>query len=115
MSTDDFDTPLLDFAAPLARLRRLAPAIGALAVVGATADALTGGLSVGVAVRWLTAAAAMTLAALAVLTALHALTGADRAQRRGERLAGEDVGLLPARRNGPDRPSPRREERGGDG
>ena len=40
-----------------------------------------------------------------VLVALSALQGADRAQKRGERLSGEDVGLLPTRRDRPQDPA----------
>jgi hypothetical protein len=49
----------------------------------------------------------LVLAVMAVLTAVHALGGADRAQRRGERLAGDDVRLTPPpRRSWRDRRDP---------
>jgi hypothetical protein len=95
---DRSDQPLLDFAVPLARLRRLLPAIAVLAVLGAAVEAMGAGLSAALVLRWATVVGVVAVAALAVLTAVHALGGADRAQRRGERLAGQDVRLLPARR-----------------
>lgn len=96
--TPEDSAPLLDFAALRGRLRRLLPLLAALAVVGAGLDVAAGGLSAGVLLRWATVLAVLVLVALAVLTAVHALSGADRAQRRGERLAGHDVGLVPTRR-----------------
>jgi hypothetical protein len=94
--------PLVDFAAPAARLRRLLPVLAVLAVVAAGVDAQRSGLTLGLVLRWGTVLALAALLSLALLTAVHALGGADRAQRRGERLAGDDVGLLPGR--GDDRP-----------
>jgi hypothetical protein len=92
--------PLLDFAALGGRLRRVLPVLTALAVLGAGIEALGAGVSPTLVVRWASILVALVLAALAVLTGLHALDGADRAQRRGERLSGGDVGLMPPRPGG---------------
>ncbi len=90
--------PLIDFAAVAGRLRRVAAVAAVLAVVGATIDAVVSGLTVALVARWLLAFAGAALLGGAVVVALSALRGADRAQRRGERLAGDDVGLAPPRR-----------------
>jgi hypothetical protein len=89
------DDPLLDFAALSGRLGRVVPIVAALAVLGAAGELVTAGASLALVVRWASIFVALLLAVLAVLTATHALGGADRAQRRGERLASDDVRLLP--------------------
>jgi ethanolamine transporter EutH len=101
--SDRRDDPLLDFAEPLARARRLVVPLVALALLAALVEGALLGFSAGAVVRWLAVAAVVGGGLLAVLTALHALGGADRAQRRGERLSGDDVRLRP--------PLPRRRRR----
>lgn len=80
-----------------------AGALVALAAgVGAgTVQALAGG-SWDTVVRWGTGAVALFGLVAGVLTALHALSGASRAQQRGQRLAGDDVGLVPRRSDSTD-------------
>jgi len=83
------------------RLWTVATVLGVLALIGVVVDALVfseGGLSFGVMARWGGAALALFVVSAAALVALHAYRGAEAAQRRGERLSGDDVGLLPTRR-----------------
>lgn len=83
------------------RLWTAATVLGVLALVGVVVDSLVlseGGLSFGVMARWGGLGLALFVVVAAALAALHAYRGAEAAQRRGERLAGEDVGLLPRRR-----------------
>ncbi len=87
--------PLLDFALLVGRLTRVLPMVAAVAVLGATAELVTVGFSAVLVVRWLTILVVLVLVTMAVLTAAHAMGGADRAQRRGERLASDDVRLTP--------------------
>ena len=76
----------------------MALALAVLALVALVVDGLANGLSFAIMARWAGVfLLAMTLSA-AVLVAVHALRGADDAQRRGERLSGGDVGLIPPRR-----------------
>ncbi len=90
--------PLLDFAAVRARLRRLVLGAAVVAVVGMGAEAVTGGAVGAVLGRWVGVFGVLVLLGAAAVVALSALGGADRVQRRGERLAGDDVGFLPPRR-----------------
>ncbi len=83
------------------RLWTVATVLGVLALIGVVVDSLIlsdGGLSFGVMARWGGLGLALFVVAAAVFVALHAYRGAEAAQRRGERLASEDVGLLPRRR-----------------
>lgn len=83
------------------RLWTAATILGGLALVAVVVDSLflsEGGLSFGVMARWGGAGLALFVLVAAALVGLHAYRGADAAQRRGERLAGDDVGLLPGRR-----------------
>jgi 4-amino-4-deoxy-L-arabinose transferase-like glycosyltransferase len=87
--------PLLDFSALALQLRRVVPVIAALAVLGGVGELVTAGASAALAVRWVTIFVVALLATMAVLTGVHAMGGADRAQRRGERLSSDDVRLTP--------------------
>lgn len=87
---------------PLAgRIGTAAGVLAVLAFVGVVIQGVQQGLSFGLMGRW----GALWLIAVAfsaaLLAAVHALGGANRAQRRGERLAGHDVGLWPSRRREP--------------
>jgi hypothetical protein len=96
---------LLDLPVLATRLRLVAGVLAALALVAVVLDGLANGLSFAIMARW-AGLFLLTLAlAAAGLVAVQALRGADRAQRRGERLSGGDVGLLPPRppRGGPPR------------
>ncbi|MGH8904162.1 MAG: hypothetical protein ACRDYA_21390 [Egibacteraceae bacterium] len=88
----------LDFRALGARLRGAAAVLGAVAVVGVVIDGLQSGLTFAVMVRWTGAFILGLLLVAAGFVAVHALRGADTAQRRGESLSGPDVGLVPPRR-----------------
>lgn len=84
---------------PLAqRLRRAAGVLGVLALTGLVVHGLARGLSFGVMALWAGIFVVGLVLVGAVLVALHALHGTATAQARGERLSGDDVGLLPRRR-----------------
>jgi hypothetical protein len=84
---------------PLAqRLRRAAGVLAVLALVGLVVHGLLRGLSFAVMGLWAGVFVVGLVLATAVLVALHALHGTATAQARGERLSGDDVGLLPPRR-----------------
>jgi hypothetical protein len=98
-------TPRLVEFTPLAgRLRAVAAWLAVVTLLAIVVDGMVRGLSFGVMVLWLSLFLAGLLVAVAVLVALHALRGAGAAQRRGERLAGDDVGLLPRGRSPRDAP-----------
>jgi hypothetical protein len=101
----DDQTPnssLLDLPRLAARLRVAVIVLGVLALAGAVGEGLIVGLTFAVLIRWGSAFLAALLVVAAVLTALSAYRGADTAQRRGERLSGDDVGLVPPRRRPPE-------------
>jgi len=100
---------LIDFAALAGQLRAAVKVVGAAALFGAAAQSARMGIDGAVLLRWLTAFVALTLLCAAVLVALHAYRGATRVHERGERLAGDDVGLIPPR---PPRPPARPSEPG---
>lgn len=89
---------LLDFPSLGARLRALATVLAVATLVAIVVDGMVRGLSFASMVLWLSVFAACLLVGTAVGVGLHALRGAGQAQRRGERLAGDDVGILPRRR-----------------
>jgi hypothetical protein len=89
---------VLDFGALAGRLRTAAAVLGVFAVGGVIVDGLRSGLEFAMMVRWAAAFVLGMVVVAAVLVALHALRGADTAQRRGESLSGPDVGLVPPRR-----------------
>jgi hypothetical protein len=90
---------LLNFGALASWLRRAAAVLGVIAVVGVVVDGLQSGLTFAVMVRWTGAFVLGLLLVTAIFVAIHALRGADTAQRRGESLSGPDVGLVPRRRS----------------
>lgn len=87
-----------DFPALAARLRTVAGVLAVAALLAIVIDGAVRGLSFSVMILWLSVFVAGLVIATAISVALHALRGADAAQRRGERLAGDDVGFLPRRR-----------------
>lgn len=89
---------LLDFAALAARLRTVTVVLAVLAVAATVIDGLLGGLTFGVMLRWAGVFVVAMLLCAGVSVAVQALRGVDAAQRRGERLSGGDVGLVPPRR-----------------
>ena len=91
------DRPLVDFSDVPGRLQTTAGALAALAVLGCVVDGVLNGLTFALMGRWAGIFVVLTLAATAVITALHALGGAGRAEERGERLASPDVGIAPRR------------------
>lgn len=90
--------PLVEFPPLAARVRTAVTVLAALALVAVVIDGLVNGLSFTVMIRWLSAFVVGLVVVVGVNVALHALRGAGAAQRQGERLAGDDVGLVPPRR-----------------
>ena len=89
-------TPRLVEFTPLAgRLRGIAAWLAVATLLAIVVDGMVRGLSFASMILWLSVFVAGLLIATAVAVALHALRGAGAAQQRGERLAGDDVGLLP--------------------
>jgi hypothetical protein len=79
-------------------MRAVAVAVVVLTLVAIIVDGMLNGLSFGMMLRW-TGLAVLILLALAIgSVAVHALRGAGSAQRQGERLSSDDVGLRPRRR-----------------
>lgn len=97
--TPDRPAGLVDFAALGRRLRRAVTVMGCIGAVLALGDALLNGLSIGRLAVWAFVLVVGIVVADTAFVAVHALRGADRAQRRGERLSSDDVGLLPTRRS----------------
>lgn len=95
MDRDHGDGAFNDLAT---RLARAAVLLAVLALAGAVIEALRNGLTFGLLVRWGAGYIAVLLIAAALLVAVHAAARMRAAQRRGERLSGEDVGLLPPRK-----------------
>jgi hypothetical protein len=79
-------------------LRAVAIGLVFVAILGAVIDGLVRGLTFAVLARWVGLYLAGWLVASAVVVAVHAGRRAGAAQRRGERLSGDDVGLIPPRR-----------------
>jgi len=86
---------LLDFRPLAARLQTVAGVLALATLVAIVVDGLRNGLSFAIMGRWIGLFVAVLLVAAAVSVALHALSGLGAAGRRGERLAGDDVRLLP--------------------
>lgn len=89
---------LLDYPRLAGRLRVSTVVLAMIAFAGAVVEGLADGLSFAVIGRWAGLFVVSAMLVAAVLVAAHAYRGADRAQRGGERLSGDDVGLLPPRR-----------------
>lgn len=96
---------LVDFPALGRRLRRAATVVGAAVGVVALLDAVLNELALSRLMAWVGVFILCVVVADTVFVALHALSGAERAQKRGERLAADDVGLLPRRRGRASDPS----------
>lgn len=90
---------LVDFSIVPRRLRTAAGVLAAVTLGGCIVDGALRGLTFQLMGRWAGAFAVTFLIAAAVITALHAAVGADRASRRGERLSSPDVGITPRRLN----------------
>lgn len=95
------ESPLVDFGEMPRRLQSVAGVAGAVALVGCVVDGALNGLTFALMGRWAGVFGIGLVAGMAVMTAVHALGGADRAGKRGERLSSPDVGLSP-RRSGDD-------------
>ena len=93
------DDKLIDIAALAVRLRYVAGGLAVLALVGAVVDGLRNGLTFSLLARWIALLAFFLVIAAALLVAIQALRGAGHAARRGQRLAGRDVGLIPPKRS----------------
>lgn len=95
---------LVDWRSLGRRVGRVVVVVAVLAVLGAAVTVLVDGWSVRVPLAWAFLAVAGVLVAAVVLVAGSALRGMLRAGERGERLAGEDVGVIPPqlRRRPPD-------------
>lgn len=89
--------PLVDFSTLPGRVRSVALPLGALALVACIADGALNGLTFALMGRWVGVYAVVTVLAAAIVTAVHALRGADAAAKRGERLSAHDVGITPRR------------------
>ncbi len=75
----------------------MAGVVAAAALLGCVVDGVLNGLTFELMGRWVGIFVVVMVAAAAITTALHALGGADRAGRRGERLSSVDVGIAPRR------------------
>lgn len=95
----DRDRTLIDFSGVPRRLQTAGGILAAVMVAGCVLDGAVNGLTFGVIGRWAGLFAGAMLLTTAVITASHALTGADRASKRGQRLSSPDVGIRPRRLN----------------
>jgi hypothetical protein len=95
--TDPAEPALVDFSVVPRRLQTVGMVLAALALLGCVVDGVVNGLTFALMGRWVGLFAVVMLVATAVTTALHALGGADRAGKRGVRLASPDVGIGPRR------------------
>jgi hypothetical protein len=95
MTSSDTEPRIADFSTLLRRVRAVGAAVAALTAVVVVVDALLRGPSAVAVLQWATAGAALVLSVSTVLALLHALGGMDTAQKRGERLSGDDVRLRP--------------------
>ena len=93
---------LVDFAQVPRRLQTAVALAAAAALLGCVIDGALNGLTFALMGRWGGVFVLLALLFGAAVTAFHALGGADRAGRRGERLASPDVGLSPRRMEGRD-------------
>ncbi len=90
-------SPLVDFGPVPRRLQTVGGVLAALSLLGCVVDGVLNGLTFALMGRWVGIFVVTMVGAAAVTTALHALGGADRAGRRGERLSSVDVGIAPRR------------------
>lgn len=87
--------PLVDFLELRSRLGGVLIPIAGLSLLGAIVDGAVRGLTFALLGTWFGIFVLGSVVGVAVTTALHAARGADRANRRGERLSSPDVGLAP--------------------
>ncbi|CAN5649370.1 hypothetical protein BH24ACT15_BH24ACT15_07160 [soil metagenome] len=95
----DSTRTLVDFTGVPRRLQTAGGILAAVMVAGCVLDGAINGLTFGVIGRWAGLFAVGMLLATAVITAAHALAGAERAGKRGQRLSAPDVGIRPRRLN----------------
>ncbi len=94
---DDVAEPLVDFDALRHRVGAVLAPVAGLSLLGMVIDGAVRGLTFALMGRWVGIFVLLSVLGIAVLTALHALGGAGRAELRGERLSSPDVGLAPRR------------------
>lgn len=87
--------PLVDFEELRSRVGGVLIPIAGLSLLGAIIDGAIRGLTFALLGRWFGIFVLGSVLGVAIATALHAARGADRANRRGERLSSPDVGLAP--------------------
>lgn len=87
----------IGFPALAGWVRTGAAVLAVLTLIGVVVDGLVSGLTFALMLRWLSLLLAGIVLLAGISAAVHALRGAQAAQRRGERLSGDDVGLLPPR------------------
>ncbi|HUG83494.1 MAG TPA: hypothetical protein VMM13_02970 [Euzebya sp.] len=91
------EPPLVDFSVMPRRMLSVAGVVGGLALIGCVVDGALNGLTFALMGRWVGVFVVGVVVGTAVMTAVHAVGGADRAGRNGQRLASPDVGLSPRR------------------
>ncbi|AXV07464.1 hypothetical protein DVS28_a2785 [Euzebya pacifica] len=96
----DVHEPLVDFVALRRRVGATMMPLAGLCLLGAVVDGAIRGLTFELMGRWFGMFVLLAVLVAAVATALHALSGASRAEQRGERLSSPDVGLTPRKIEG---------------
>ena len=96
----DAHGPLVDFVALRRRVGAAMMPLAGLCLLGAVVDGAIRGLTFELMGRWFGMFVLLAVLVSAVATALHALSGASRAEQRGERLSSPDVGLAPRKIEG---------------
>ncbi|WP_108668516.1 hypothetical protein [Euzebya rosea] len=96
----DAHGPLVDFVALRRRVGAAMMPLAGLCLLGAVVDGAIRGLTFELLGRWFGMFVLLAVLVSAVATALHALSGASRAEQRGERLSSPDVGLAPRKIEG---------------
>ena len=96
----DVHEPLVDFVALRRRVGATMMPLAGLCLLGAVVDGAIRGLTFELLGRWFGMFVLLAVLVSAVATALHALSGASRAEQRGERLSSPDVGLTPRKIEG---------------
>lgn len=94
------DPPLLDVPALARRLRLVAGGMVVVAAIGLLVEVVLGGSVLAAVMRWAGGTVALALVVTVGLVAAQAYRAADTAQRRGQRLSSDGVGLVPPRRRG---------------
>jgi hypothetical protein len=88
---------IVEFGTLSRRLQTGGLVLAGLALLGCVADGVLRGLTFATIGRWAGIFAVALLLTSAVVVAVHALAGAGRAGRRGDRLSSPDVGIGPRR------------------